>query len=270
MSAYLQNTNILSGEISAENLSVVFNGEKQVTAIENLSFKIQPGEFVTFLGTSGCGKSTILNTIAGFVKPSTGKVSLDNKLIQQPQPEIGIVFQHCALFPWKTVQGNIELGPKIKGKNQSERDKLVNNFLKLFGLDGLNDRYPHELSGGMAQRVAVARALANNPAVLLMDEPFGSLDSQTRIIMQELILKSREDFHKTIIFVTHDVDEAILLSDRILVLTALPGHIKEEIRVDLPKIGSYEKIVTSNEFITIKKRVLELIREETDKIFKNV
>jgi len=245
--------------ILAKDLTVSYRNR---LAIDRISFHVAPGEFVCFLGTTGCGKSTILNAIAGFIKPTNGAIYIDNHPIDGPGPDRGFVFQQHALFSWKTVQGNVEFGLKMQGMSRNERRIVANDYIKRVGLDGFQKNYPSQLSGGMQQRVGLARVLASNPAVMLMDEPFGSLDAQTRSMMQELLLDIWEEFGKTIIFVTHDVEEAIFLADRILVLTARPGVVKEEIRISLPRPRSYETLISS-EYLQIKKRVLELIRIET-------
>jgi len=255
------------GRVSVENLSVIFDGNNNVVAVKDLSLNVRAGEFVCLLGTTGCGKSTVLNTIAGFVQPTTGSVSLDDRPTTLPGLERGLVFQRPALFPWKTVKQNIEFGLKMKGISKKHRSKIVETFVQSVGLRGFEFNYPAELSGGMQQRVDIARVLANDPLVILMDEPFGSLDAQTRVMMQELLLRIWEEFGKTIIFVTHDVDEAIFLADRILVLTARPGRVKEEIPVRLHRPRSYD-VVTSQEYVHLKKKLLGLIREETVKAMK--
>lgn len=257
------NKHRLNTEIIAKDLTVVYSGrEKATVAVEHLNFQIAPGEFICFLGTTGCGKSTILNVIAGFIKPTKGMVLIGGQPITAPGIERGFVFQQHTLFSWKTVRGNVEFGLKMKGVGQIERGAIADKYIKLVGLTGFEKSYPSQLSGGMQQRVGLARALANDPVVILMDEPFGSLDSQTRSIMQELLLNIWEASGKTIIFVTHDIDEAIFLADRIIVLTARPGKVKEEIPIPLPRPRSYN-VVTSEDYINIKRKVLELVREET-------
>jgi len=252
------------GKVTVKNLTVIYQGRQNTTAVEDLNFEVKPGEFVCLLGTSGCGKTTILNVISGFIKPIKGEVFLDGQAILEPGPERGIVFQQDALFPWKTVIGNVEFGPKMKGNNKKNRREIADKYIKLVGLSGFEKSYPAELSGGMKQRVEIARVLINDPTVLLMDEPFGSLDAQTRMMMQELLLDIWEKYHKTVIFVTHDVDEAIFLADRILVLTTRPGQVKKEILVNLPRPRNYN-IMVSHSFIKIKEEVMKLIREETIK-----
>lgn len=259
------NNDINVGHIVIQNLEVSFGIDgHQLKAVSDLSFAVSAGEFLCLLGTSGCGKTTILNAVAGFIPPSKGQILLNGKPIQQPGPDRGMVFQHHELFPWMTVRKNVEFGLKMKGLADIERKAVASEYISMVGLKGFEDRYPWELSGGMAQRVGLARMLAIDPLVLLMDEPFGSLDAQTRIMMQELLLKIWDQTQKTIIFVTHDVEEAVLLSNRILVLTARPASVKEEIQVDLERPRKYE-IVTSSQFVEIKQHALALIREETRK-----
>jgi ABC-type nitrate/sulfonate/bicarbonate transport system ATPase subunit len=235
-----------------------------VEALQETSFKVREGEFVTILGPSGCGKSTILRVVAGLVEPSSGEVLLDGRKITGPGPDRGMVFQSYSLFPWLTVRKNIEFGLELKHVDRKERETRAAHYLDLVGLSGFANAYPGSLSGGMRQRVAIARALANEPEILLMDEPFGALDAQTRTIMQEVLLKAWEDTHKTILFVTHDVEEAIFLGDSIYVMTARPGKIKEKIKVSLDRPRSYE-VKDEGIFLRIKKQALHLIREESVK-----
>ena len=253
----------VSGQIDVRNLSVSFDvGGKPMVALDRLSFSVRPGEFVCLLGTSGCGKSTVLNVIAGFIPPTQGEVVVDSWTIQGPGPDRGMVFQGHALFPWKTVWQNIEFGLKMTGLQEPERSRRVGHLLTLVGLRGFEQHYPAELSGGMEQRVGLARVLALDSVVLLMDEPFGALDAQTRMLMQELLLDIWEQSKRTVVFVTHDVEEAILLADRILVLTARPARVKQEITVPLTRPRNYD-VVTTTEFVTIKQQALALIREES-------
>lgn len=251
------------GRIEVRNLSVQFGNTKNgVEAVRDLTFAVEPGEFLCLLGSSGCGKSTILNVLAGFFAPSQGSALLDDKEITQPGPDRAMVFQRHALFPWKTVRQNVEFGLKMAGLPTAQCHQRAQEYINMVGLQGAETRYPCELSGGMEQRVGLARVLAVNPAVLLMDEPFGSLDAQTRIMMQELFLRIWDEAGKTVVFVTHDVEEAILLADRILVLTARPGRIKEEIVVGLGRPRTYA-MTLEPKFIQTKQRALELIREES-------
>jgi NitT/TauT family transport system ATP-binding protein len=256
------------GRVVIDDVSVVFGkGKSQHRAVEATQLTIEPGEFVCILGPSGCGKSTLLNTVAGFISPTTGSVSIDGDVVTEPGPDRGMVFQQYSLFPWKTVRENVAFGPLLAGYGRSEATSTANTFLSMVGLGGFADRYPEELSGGMKQRVGIARALANYPSVLLMDEPFGALDAQTRVMMQENLLKIWAQFGNTVLFITHDVDEAIFLADRVLVMSASPGRIIADISVDLERPRNVE-IATEAAFIAIKKRCIDAIRAETLKAFE--
>lgn len=261
-------TNNAVGHIQVNSLTVRFQrAEGPVEVLDALSFTVLPGEFVCLLGTSGCGKSTILNALAGFISPTEGTIHLDGRVLNSPGPDRGMVFQKHALFPWMTVRRNVEFGLKMARISGELRRRVGQQFIDLVGLTGFENRYPAELSGGMEQRVGLARVLALDPLVLLMDEPFGSLDAQTRLLMQELLLRVWDETKKTVVFVTHDVDEAILLADRIIVLTARPAGIKEQIDVCLPRPRSSD-LVTAHEFVSIKQHALKLIREESDFVFR--
>ena len=256
------------GHVVIEDVSIVFGkGSKAHTAVEQTTLEAAPGEFLCILGPSGCGKSTLLNAVAGFIPPTTGRVLIDGKLVERPGPDRGMVFQQYSLFPWKTVRENVAFGPKLAGHGNGEAISTANTFLSMVGLGNFADRYPDELSGGMKQRVGIARALANYPSVLLMDEPFGALDAQTRVMMQENLLKIWEQFSNTVLFITHDVDEAIFLADRVVVMSASPGRIIADIPVELDRPRDAE-IATDPEFIRIKKRCLDAIRAETLKAFE--
>lgn len=239
----------------------------EMVALDRTSFKVKEGEFITILGPSGCGKSTILRIVAGLEEPSSGHVYLDGREVNGPGPDRGMVFQSYTLYPWLTVEDNIAFGLKLKGTSQRQCKEVAQHYLELIGLSGFEKHYPIQLSGGMKQRVAIARALANDPEILLMDEPFGALDAQTRSIMQEILLKAWEESKKTILFITHDVEESIFLADSVYVMTARPGRLKENIPVSLPRPRDYN-IKSSSEFLSLKKRLLELIREETLKALK--
>jgi len=239
-------------------------GTRRVTAIDGVDLRIRNREFATILGPSGCGKSTLLRIVAGLLRPSQGAVALDGQPIAGPGQDRGMVFQSYTLFPWLTVQRNIQFGLELSGLPKGEQERIAQEFVARVGLKGFERAYPKELSGGMKQRVAIARALANNPAVLLLDEPFGALDAQTRALMQELLTEVWEDLHKTILFVTHDVEEALFLSDRVFVMTARPGRIKAEIAVSLPRPRSYE-LKSTETFLQLKQHALGLIREEAIK-----
>ncbi len=256
------------GKVVIDNISIsYFNRNKNVYALRDISTTINPGEFVCLLGPSGCGKSSLLNGIAGFVDPSKGQFYLDNKKIMGPSPEMGMVFQQYSLYPWKTVKENIAFGPSINNRGDESPEKIAMNFLEMIGLSKYANHYPNELSGGMQQRVGIARALANYPDVLLMDEPFGALDSQTRIIMQENLLKLWREFNITVVFVTHDIDEAVFLADRILLMSTLPGKIKKDLKIDLPRPRDKET-TDSSRFIELRQICHSLIREESLKAFE--
>jgi NitT/TauT family transport system ATP-binding protein len=253
-------------KISVRNFTVVYEGNHGMPAVKDFSFNVTAGGFTCLLGTSGCGKSTIINAIAGFVPPTKGQILMDGNLIIGPGPDRVVVFQNHVLFPWKTVLGNVEFGPRMRGKSKKDYENIAKEYIELVGLRGYEQKYPGELSGGMAQRVGLARALASEETgVILMDEPFGSLDAQTRLMMHELLLKIWDDLHKTIVFVTHDVDEAILLAEEIIIMTASPGRVKRVLDVPMPRPRSYRNMATP-EYTKIKAEVLTLIREETLKV----
>ncbi len=205
-----------------------------VIAIENIDFTVGQDEFVAIVGPSGCGKSTLLYLLGGFLDLTDGRILVDQKPVTEPGPDRGIVFQHFALFPWKTVMGNVEYGLAERGMAKAERREVAQGFIDMVKLDGFEDTFPNRLSGGMQQRVALARMLACNPDILLMDEPFGALDAQTRHILQEELLEIWSRQKKTVLFVTHDVREAVILAERVVVITARPGRVKVEIdsRID--------------------------------------
>lgn len=242
---------------------------QRTVAISDVSLDIQQGEFLCIVGPSGCGKSTILSMIAGLTRPTEGKLTMDDVTIQGPAPERGVVFQDYALFPWKTVRENIEFGPRFRKSvplDAAARQKLVEHYIELVSLSGAEDKYPHELSGGMRQRCAFARALANEPDVLLMDEPFAALDAQTRLILQEELLRiwgeelPREQ-RKTVIFITHGIDEAVFLADRVAVMSNHPGEIKIVKSIDLPR-PRQESARGSAELQTLVDEIWQLIRHD--------
>jgi NitT/TauT family transport system ATP-binding protein len=233
-------------------------GGREMEALRGIDLSIRENEFICFVGPSGCGKTTLLRIIAGLEEPTSGWVSLEGRVITGPGPERGMVFQEYSLFPWRTVLDNIAFGLELKGVAMMAREERARAYLRMVGLERFEKRYPHELSGGMKQRVAIARALVNGPKALLMDEPFGALDAQTRNIMQSELLRIWEEERKTIVFVTHSVDESIYLADRIVMMSARPGRIKEIIDVDLPR----PRKRTSMEVNQIRDRILEDLRAE--------
>ncbi|MDO6443006.1 ABC transporter ATP-binding protein [Marinobacter sp. 2_MG-2023] len=256
------------GRISVRDVDIVFDTPTgSHSAVQSANLTVQPGEFVCLLGPSGCGKSTLMNSIAGFVPPTRGDVTVDSEAVTEPGPDRGMVFQQHSLFPWKTVRENVAFGPLMAGVGQNEANSVARTFLSLVGLAAFENAYPNTLSGGMQQRVGIARALANYPSVLLMDEPFGALDAQTRIMMQENLLEIWREFHNTVVFVTHDIDEAVFLSDRIVVMSASPGRIIADIKVDLPRPRE-QSLLTSPSFMALKRQCLDLIRKETLNAFQ--
>jgi NitT/TauT family transport system ATP-binding protein len=236
-------------------------GAAPTRALEPTSVTIGDNDFVTILGPSGCGKSTLLRIIAGLDRPTAGTVSLNGRTITGPGADRGMVFQSYTLFPWLTVAENIAFGLREKGMSAPEQSKIVAAYIDRVGLKGFENHWPKQLSGGMQQRTAIARALANDPAMLLLDEPFGALDNQTRGLMQELLLGIWEREKKTVLFVTHDIEEAIFLASRVLVMSARPGRIKTDLKIDLPYPRHYT-IKTSQAFSELKARLTEDIRGE--------
>jgi NitT/TauT family transport system ATP-binding protein len=255
------------GHVTIEDVAVVFgSGSDSHTAVESTTLDVKPGEFLCILGPSGCGKSTLLNSVAGFVKPTAGSVKVDGKAVTQPGPDRGMVFQQYSLMPWKSVRDNVAFGPLLAGHSRSEAQSIAYTFLNMVGLSRFAKHYPSELSGGMQQRVGIARALANYPSVLLMDEPFGALDAQTRLMMQENLLRIWEDFGTTVMFVTHDVDEAVFLADRVVIMSAAPGRIIDDFKVDIARPRTPE-IYTDETFVALKRRCMERIRSESLRAF---
>ncbi len=231
------------------------------TVLEPTSLTMNVTELVSIVGPSGCGKSTLLHIVGGLTTPTEGRVLLDGVEVHGPGAERGMVFQGYTLFPWLTVRQNVQFGPKQRGAKKAEREQLADHFLDAVGLHGFRGHYPKQLSGGMRQRVAIARALANSPRILLMDEPFGALDAQTRTVMQELLLEIRRKERTTTLFITHDIDEAVFLSDRIFVMTARPGRIKAEIAVPFGP-DREPSLRSSPEFFQIRAEVFDLLHSE--------
>ncbi len=245
-------------------VSKVFPGHRDAaptTALQPVSLEVADNDFITVLGPSGCGKSTLLRLIAGLETPSGGEILLDGQRIDGPGADRGVVFQSYTLFPWLSVRQNICFGLREKGMPLSQQREISEHFVAQVGLRGFESHFPKQLSGGMQQRVAIARALANDPKILLLDEPFGALDNQTRVLMQELLLGIWESARKTVLFVTHDIDEAIFMANRVVVFSARPGRIKADVPVDLPNPRHYT-IKTSPEFMALKARLTEEIRAE--------
>lgn len=256
----------LMSKLRIEEVELRFErrGGSPITALDRVSLEVSDKEFAVIVGPSGCGKSSLLLLVAGLHQPTGGRMLLEGKPIEEPGRDRGMVFQSYTLFPWLTVRDNVAFGLRLRSVPPAERRRIVERYLAEVGLEGFADAYPRQLSGGMMQRVALARAMANDPQILLMDEPFGALDSQTRTVMQQLLLRVWEHEHKTVLFVTHDIDEALLLGDRLYVMTARPGRIKERLDVRLPRPRPVE-ITMSQEFLSLKQRVLALLQEEVAK-----
>lgn len=252
--------------LSAENVTKSYSSRdgKEIVAVSNLSIDVKEGEFVCIVGASGCGKSTLLNMFAGFIQPSKGSVNLRGKPITGIEPRCGMMFQAYALFPWRTLIKNVEFGLEMRGVPRSERRDRAQKYIDLVQLSGFEDRYPYELSGGMQQRASLARLLAVDPEVLLMDEPFAALDAMTRQVLQEELLEIQERSKKTILFITHNLDEALILADRIVVLSSRPGRVKSIITNDLPR-PRHVTAQLSPEYSEMKAKVWTEVEEEVGK-----
>ena len=248
--------------LSIDNLGKVFDSNKgPVTALEDINLTVDRGELAVIVGPSGCGKSTLLNIVAGLERASSGAASLEGAPITGPGADRGMVFQSYTLFPWLTVRRNVEFGLRLKGVPAAQRAETARRYIELVGLAEFENALPKELSGGMKQRVAIARVLANQPVMLLMDEPFGALDAQTRLLLQELLLDVWRKESSTILFITHDIDEAILLADNVYIMSRRPGRIKAKVPVDIARPRDHKASLTP-EFSRVKSRIMELLWEE--------
>ena len=249
-------------KVKIDKVEKKFNGRNgEMVALNGVSLDIKENEFVCVVGPSGCGKSTLLNIIAGLLEPTSGQVTVDGKVVDGPGPERGVVFQQYALFPWLTVLKNVQFGLKLKGKSEEEAKNEAMKYLKMVDLEQFANAYPKELSGGMKQRVAIARAYAVNPQVLLMDEPFGALDAQTRTQLQTELLNTWEKEKKTCFFITHDVEEAIILAQRVVIMSARPGRIKEIVDINIPYPRTQETKMTK-EFLDLKNYIWAQVYQE--------
>lgn len=254
----------LHGRIEIDRLQIrLGEGERRFEALHDVSLTARPGEFICILGPSGCGKSTLLGALAGHLPPSSGTIRVDGKPVHGPHPDRGLVFQQHTLFPWKSVLDNVAFGLKMKGVGREERQAAARDLLQLVGLAEFENSYPAQLSGGMQQRVEIARVLINHPRVMLMDEPFGALDAQTRLKMQELLLDVWARIRTTIVFITHDIDEALFLADRILVMSPRPGRIVDEIALDFAR-PRHAGLVTSAEFVRLKRHCLDQLHPQAN------
>ncbi len=253
----------MSSDIRIEHVSKEYESNgKKLKAVDDVSLEIKDAEFICIVGPSGCGKSTLLRMIAGLEPVSGGSIWMGDKKITSTSPEIGFVFQEYTLFPWRTVGKNVEFGLEIRKMSPGEKNKIASRYIDMVGLEKFRDSYPHQLSGGMRQRTAIARTLAVNPDILLMDEPFGALDAQTRNILQEQLLSIWQKEKKKVLFVTHNVDEAVFLADRVIVMTARPGRIKEIIDIDIPR----PRVRTETEVNRVRNVILKSLFEEVQKL----
>lgn len=253
----------MESKLQVKDLTKIYTGSNgDVTAIDHVSLEVEESEFVMIVGPSGCGKTTLINMIGGLVEPTSGEVILDGKVVNGPGADRGMVFQGYSLFPWLSVKKNVEFGLKMRGIDKAERSDRAMEYIKRVGLEGFEDALPKQLSGGMKQRVAIARTLANEPKMLLMDEPFGALDAQTRVVMQELLAKISREMKTTILFITHDIDEAVLLGQRIYVMSRRPGKIRDVLKVNLPEVRNHECLVSA-EFLNTKKQIMDMLWAES-------
>ncbi len=250
--------------LKVSHLDKVFGeGGKAVMALQDVNLEIRQSEFVMIVGPSGCGKTTLINIIGGLEQHTSGEVLLDGKVINGAGADRGMVFQGYSLFPWLTVLKNVEFGLKMKGIPGPDREMTARKYIRLVGLEGFENALPKQLSGGMKQRAAIARTLANEPEILLMDEPFGALDAQTRVVMQELLADIRRKTDTTILFITHDIDEAVLLGDRIYVMSRRPGSVRDMLDVNLPGERNHNSLVLP-EFLEIKKQIMDMLWQESN------
>jgi len=265
-----------TGHLKVSHLSIQFEGRRArpwrlsappVQALDDFSLEVAPHEFVAVIGPSGCGKSSLLNAVAGFEQPSTGAITIDGRPVTGPGADRGVVFQQYSLFPWMTVRANVEYGLTRLGMPRAQRRERARELLAMAGLASIETMFPEQLSGGMRQRVGIVRALATSPRILLMDEPFGALDAQTRTIMQELLTSMWRSLRLSVLLITHDIDEAIFLADRIYVMTARPGRLKDVVEVPLARPRD-EATMRSMEFFAIRSRLLALLREESLRAFE--
>nr|QNO42940.1 vitamin B12 import ATP-binding protein BtuD [Methanosarcinales archaeon ANME-2c ERB4] len=253
----------MNHKLELQHITKTFSTEEgEMTALEGINLEVKPAEFLCIIGPSGCGKTTLLRMVAGLDHPTSGKIILDRKEVKCASPDRGMVFQEFSLFPWRTVLKNVEFGLEINGMKEKERREIAEKYIALVGLKGFENHYPYELSGGMKQRVAIARALATEPSILLMDEPFGSVDAQTRNVLQEELLRIWKRTKKTVLFVTHSVDEAVYLADRVAVMSARPGCLVKCLDIDIPR----PRKRTSLEVNEFREKLLMLLGLERSKV----
>ena len=250
-------------KIVIRNLTKTYSGGA-VVALQDIDLEVAPNESLCVLGPSGCGKTTLLRIIDCLISRDRGEVLIDGQLVTQPRPDVAVVFQHFGLFPWKRLEENIAYGLELRGKSREDISAIVKRYVTLIGLKGFEKSYPHQLSGGMQQRAGLARAMAINPSVLLMDEPFGALDAQTRELMQEELLRLLETERKTMIFVTHSIDEAIVLGDRIVVMSCRPGRIREIFSIDIPRPRKILTVRAHPRYIELRNAIWEMLKSEQE------
>lgn len=252
--------------LEIDDVSKTYNANQpnSVEAIRDISLDIDEGEFISIVGPTGCGKSTLMEIVAGLIEPTSGEIRIGGDLVTGPREDIGVVFQEDSTFPWRTSMENVEFGLEMRGQDKQSRRERCQEIIDLVGLAGFEDAYPNELSGGMRQRVAIGRTLALNPAIMLMDEPFGALDEQTRLILGEELLRICRETNQTTLFITHSLTEAVHLSDRVLVMSARPGVIKDLVDVDIPRPRGAD-VVTTDEFTDITDKLWESLREEAQR-----
>ncbi len=253
-------------KITIRNLSKRYR-EGAVLAFENLTLEVLENEILCILGPSGCGKTTLLKIIDGLMPPDAGEIRIDGEGVQGPRPTVAMVFQHFGLFPWKTVAENVGYGLRVQGRPQAEIEAALKKYVNMVGLEGFEKAYPYQLSGGMQQRCGLARALAINPRILLMDEPFGAVDAQTREILQEELLRIWEAEKKTMVFITHSIDEAILLGDRVVVMSPRPGQIRETLTVHLPRPRDINAMRGEHEYLRLRNHIWDVLRGEKPPAF---
>ena len=249
-------------KIQIEGVSKDFlRGKETIAALKDISLDITEGEFVVIVGASGCGKTTLLNLIAGFISPTRGRIRLNGEEVRGIDPRCGMIFQQYALFPWKTVLDNVAFGLKMKGIPKKERTAIAATYIDMVGLTGFEESYPNALSGGMKQRVSIARALANDPEVMLLDEPFAALDAMTRQILQEQLIHIYEKQQKTVLFITHAIDEALMLASRIVIMTARPGQIAQDLHNELPRPRDVS-VQLSEDYLSLKRVIWDTVQAE--------
>jgi NitT/TauT family transport system ATP-binding protein len=258
---------VAAGRIAVDNFALRYDTrDGEVEAVSDVSIHVEPGEFVSIIGPSGCGKSTLLNAVAGFFKPNSGSVTVDGEPVAGPSAERGMVFQQYSLFPWKTVRGNVEFGLKMRGMDRHHREQAARTLLGLAGLLSFENQYPDSLSGGMKQRVGIVRALATGPKVLLLDEPFGALDAQTKLVLQDKLLRLWEKMQSTVVLVSHDLAEAVALADRVVVMSARPGRIAADIVIDLPRPRSVSALQSMSDYHDLYSRLWRELERATGSV----